>query len=257
MGAPAVLRAEAPRRGHLTRDVGGPAALLGLAAGAWWYAARTAAGMRDTMAGPLALGAFLLAWVAMMAAMMFPAITPVVRLYGRAASAGRVAPLPFFVAGYLAVWSSIGLPVYAGWRALAEPLADARPWAARLAGGVLAGAAIWQLTPLKQACLRHCRSPMSLFLRSRARLERPAGALRAGTTHGLSCVGCCWALMAVLVALGTMNLAWMAGLAVLILVEKTTPFGARAAPLAAIAFAAAGGLLLARPDTLTIVASFT
>ncbi len=242
-----------------------PAALFALAAAGWWWSARMAADMApsasmgmDTMDGMdamshdvLSLGAFVVAWLAMMAAMMLPAITPVVKLYGRAAAAGRVAPLPFFVAGYIAVWSSIALPAYAAWRALSGPIADARPWAGRLAGVVLVAAAIWQVTPVKSACLRHCRSPISFFLRFGARTSRPSGALRMGVIHGLFCLGCCWALMAVLVAVGTMNLAWMAALALLILIEKNAPAGEHAARVAAVVFALAGIALISRPETLT------
>jgi predicted metal-binding membrane protein len=189
----------------------------------------------------------------MMTAMMFPAIAPVVRLYGRAAAAGRVAPLPFFVAGYIVVWTSLGLPGYAAWRGLMEPVADVRPWAGRLAGAVLVLAAVWQLTPLKSVCLRHCRSPMSFFLRFGRSVTRPAGALRMGAVHGAFCVGCCWALMAVLVAVGTMNLAWMGGLALLILLEKNAPRGELVARAGAVAFAVLGAVLVAHPATLGTV----
>ena len=239
-----------------------PAALLTLAAVGWWWSARMADDMAggtapsmgmDTMGGEhvLTAGAFLVAWLAMMTAMMFPAITPIVKLYGRAAADGRVAPLPFFVAGYIAVWASIGLPAYAAWRALMDPIGDGRPWAGRLAGVVLLAAAGWQLTPLKSACLRHCRSPISFFMRFGAKVTRPVGALRMGATHGLFCLGCCWALMAVLVAVGTMNLAWMAGLALLIMVEKNAPVAERVVRLAAAAFVGLGVALLVRPETLT------
>lgn len=238
-----------------------PSVLFALAAMGWWWSAR----MADQMARPmpamgtsgmashevLTLAAFLVAWLAMMTAMMFPAVTPVVRLYGRAAAAGRVAPLPIFVAGYIAVWSAIGLPAYLAWRALMDPIDEARPWAGRLAGAVLVAAAVWQLTPLKSVCLRHCRSPMSFFLRFGAAVTRPLGALRMGATHGLFCLGCCWALMAVLVAVGTMNLAWMAGLALLILIEKNAAFGERAAQVAAVVFVAVGVALVVRPEILT------
>ncbi len=245
-------------------DLFTPAALLALAAGGWWWSARMADDMTmgaatsmgmGAMDGEqvLTVGAFLVAWLAMMTAMMFPAITPVVKLYGRAATAGRVAPLPFFVAGYIAVWTSIGLPAYVAWRALMDPIDDGRPWAGRLAGVVLLAAAVWQLTPLKSVCLRHCRSPISFFLRFGARVTRPVGALRTGATHGLFCLGCCWALMAVLVALGTMNLAWMIALALLILVEKNAPAGERIAQFAAVAFIGLGAALLFRPETLTIL----
>lgn len=238
-----------------------PAVLLAVALVGWWWSARTASEMTSSPAamdaaprmGGDALGfaAFVVAWVAMMAAMMFPAIAPVVKLYGRAAAAGRVAPLPFFVAGYIAVWTSIGLPAYFAWQALMNPIADARPWAGRLAGTVLVAAAVWQLTPLKSVCLRHCRSPISFFLRFGAKVARPTGAVRMGLTHGLFCLGCCWALMAVLVAMGTMNPAWMAFLALLIFIEKNATAGERVASLAAVAFASGGVALLIRPETLT------
>ena len=241
---------------------GTPAVLVALAAVGWWWSARMASdmtasgetqmgGMADMSGDALSLGAFMVAWLAMMTAMMFPAVAPVVKLYGRAAAAGRVAPLPFFVAGYIAVWGSMGLPAYFAWRALMDPIAEARPWAGRLAGVVLVSAAVWQLTPLKSVCLRHCRSPISFFLRFGAKVSRPAGALRMGATHGLFCLGCCWALMAILVAMGTMNLAWMAALALLIIIEKSAPAGERVASLAALAFAVGGVLLLVRPEALT------
>jgi predicted metal-binding membrane protein len=153
-----------------------PLALLTAAAVGWWWSVRMAGDMSmgsDAMGGmsgmsgmkgmsqmshdAMSFGAFLLAWLAMMTAMMFPAISPVVRLYSRGAAAGRVAPLPFFVAGYIVVWTSIGIPAFFAWRALMEPLAGGRIWAARLAGGVLIAAAVWQLTPMKSVCLRHCR----------------------------------------------------------------------------------------------------
>lgn len=132
-----------------------------------------------------------------------------------------------------------------------EPIASAQPWAGRLAGAVLVAAAVWQLTPLKSACLSHYRSPISFFLRFGALVTRPLGALRMGGTHGLFCLGCCWALMAVLVAVGTMNLAWMAGLALLILLEKNARSGERIAQVAAVAFAVAGVTLIIDPQTLT------
>ena len=122
-----------------------PGALLALAAFGWWWSVRmaddmSAPGMGSMGARVLSFGAYMVAWLAMMTAMMFPAISPVVKLYARAAGAGRVAPLPFFVAGYIAVWTSLGLPAYGAWRALMDPIADGRVWAARLAGGVLLAA---------------------------------------------------------------------------------------------------------------------
>ncbi|HTF51505.1 MAG TPA: DUF2182 domain-containing protein [Pseudonocardia sp.] len=201
----------------------------------------------------MSLGGFLLAWLAMMTAMMFPAVAPVVRLYGRAATAGRVAPLPFFVVGYIAVWTSIGLPAYFAWRELLDPIDQGRAWAGRLAGLVLIVAAAWQLSPLKSVCLRHCRSPLSFFLRFGTKVSRPWGALRMGSTHGLFCLGCCWALMAVLISVGTMNLAWMLGLATLILLEKNAPAGQRIAHIAAAVLVGIGLLLLLHPNSITVL----
>ena len=243
-----------------------PAGLLALAAVGWWWSVSMADHLRIGPAGEgpgmgmpameaphvLSLGAFILAWLSMMAAMMFPAIVPVVKLYARAAAAGRVAPMPFFVSGYLAVWVAMGLPAYLGWRALVGPLAEGRVWTGRLAGAVLVAAAVWQLTPLKSICLRHCRSPLSFFLRFGHKITGPTGALRLGATHAAYCVGCCWALMAILVALGTMNLAWMLVLSALIFVEKNARFGERGARAAAVVFMLLGVLLLAQPSSIAM-----
>ena len=120
-----------------------------------------------------------------------------------------------------------------------------------MAAAALAGAALWQLTPLKSACLRHCRSPMGFFLQSSARLRDRTGAARAGGTHGLFCLGCCWALFAVLVAMGTMNLAWMAALAALVFLEKHAPRGELVAVAGGVAFAVLAGVLLVEPSIIT------
>jgi predicted metal-binding membrane protein len=117
-----------------------PVLLIALAALGWWWTLRMA--RMDMSMAALSFVAFLIAWVAMMAAMMFPAIAPVVRLFARAAAKGHVAPLPVFVAGYLLVWSAIGAPAFFAWRALLMPIASGAPWAARLAGAVLVAAAI-------------------------------------------------------------------------------------------------------------------
>lgn len=242
------------------RGRGVTAVLLIAAAVGWWWSARAmdhqmSAGdsmgaMSDhSVAVAMSLGAFLVAWLAMMAAMMLPAVAPVVGLYRRAVSAGRAAPLPIFLSGYLLVWLVPGVPAYWAWRRLAEPLADGRPWAGRLAAGTLLAAALWQVGPVKAMCLRHCRSPLSFFMRHRGGLRRPMAAIKLGIAHGAFCLGCCWLLMVVLVALGTMNVYWMAGLAIVIFAEKVVTAGEWFSRATALAMAALGLYLLVDPTT--------
>ncbi len=191
--------------------------------------------MRGMDAGPGTdlgtLGFYVTAWVVMMAAMMFPSIWPMVLMYrriqiskrerGKDAPAGATA---VFVAGYLLTWTGAGLVFYAllelGAALLPEFLAwdNAGPY---VAGGVLVAAAVYQLTPLKDVCLSKCRDPLSFVLTS-WRSGR-TGALRMGIEHGAYCVGCCWALMATLFALGVMSLGWMLFIAALIAIEKLLP----------------------------------
>lgn len=231
-----------------------PFVLLGAAAGGWWLTARMTHAMVEGHSSAMSMGstslsfvAFLGGWVAMMGAMMFPAIVPVVLIFRRAAGRGQVAPTPYFVAGYLLVWATGGVPAYVAWRALRGPISTGAPLAGQLAGAIFLVAAAYQVSPLKAACLRHCRTPMSFFLQQRRDLRRPCGAARAGVAHGLACFGCCWALMAILVALGTMQLTWMVLLAALIFVEKVLRHGAHVARFVATAFAVLGLALLLHP----------
>ncbi len=249
-------------RRYRATDIWPPAALLIVAALGWWWSAVTAGDMSDGAMSMDSMGsmqplpamsfvAFLVAWVAMMAAMMFPAVMPVVRIYGRAAANGQAAPVVVFVGGYLALWSLVGIPAYFAFRRLEEPLMQGSPWVGRVAGAVAVAAGLYQLTPLKSVCLRHCRSPLSFFMRHGKRLDRPSGAFIAGGRHGLFCVGCCWMLMAVLIAFGTMQLAWMLVFAVLILLEKVAPFGERLARVTGAALLVLGVVLLVQPTFVT------
>jgi predicted metal-binding membrane protein len=253
---------EARRR--LGADTWLPAALLILAGLGWWWSAVTAGDMGgDAMAmephpgmsmepqAAMSFVAFLVAWVAMMAAMMFPAVLPVVRLYARAAANGHAAPVAVFVGGYIALWAIVGIPAFFAWSRLNEPLMQGSPWAGRVAGAVAVAAGLYQLTPLKSVCLRHCRSPLSFFLRHGKHLDRPTGAFVAGGRHGMFCVGCCWMLMALLVAFGAMQLLWMLVLAVLILLEKAAPFGERLARVTGAALLVLGVALLVHPAFVT------
>ena len=231
-----------------TRAEPGLAALLVAAAAlAWWW---TAERMRGMDAGPWTslggLGWFLGVWIVMMAAMMLPSLTPTVALYGRMLEASsRVRPL-LFTAGYLAVWAASGLAAFAvavvGRRLASGSFAwdaDGR-W---IAGATLLAAAVYQLTPLKDACLGRCRHPMAFLLGS----WRPGrlGALRMGAENGLWCTGCCWALMAALFALGVMSVGWMALVAALVALEKSLPWRRAASWGTAAVLLALGGLLLA------------
>jgi predicted metal-binding membrane protein len=185
-----------------------------------------------------ALGWFLGVWATMMAAMMLPATAPVAALFARSESTPRTAA---FVAGYLAVWVAYGLAAYGLYRAVAALDPAVLEWdggGRYVAGGAVIAAGIYQLTPLKRVCLKHCRSPMHLLLAN----WRPGatGAARMGAGHGAWCAGCCWALMVVLFAVGVMSLFWMAVVAAMILAEKALPHGERLTPVLGIALVALG-----------------
>jgi predicted metal-binding membrane protein len=226
--------------------------LFGLAAVGWLWTADEMQGMDGgpwTELGTLAW--FAGVWVVMMAAMMFPSVAPTVALYSTMTkSRSPVSPL-LFTSGYLAAWTSIGVLAFAvataGDRISDGLLAWDRSgrW---IAGGTLLVAAIYELTPLKDVCLGKCRSPLGFLLGS-WRSGR-SGAIQMGVKHGAWCIGCCWALMASLFALGVMSIVWMAVVAGLIAFEKLIP-SRRAATYgtAAILFVLAV-LLLAAPDSI-------
>ncbi len=228
------------------------ALLFTLSVVAWWWTVERMRGM-DT--GPGAdlgtLGWFLGVWVVMMAAMMFPSVAPTVALYSRMTRRrAPVAPL-LFAAGYLLTWVAPGLLAYgvsAGARGLlGSDLAwnNGGRW---LAGGTLLLAAVYELTPLKDVCLAKCRSPLGFLLGSwRGGLS---GALEMGARHGAWCIGCCWALMASLLALGVMSVAWMAFVAALIAVEKTFPWRRVVTYGTSALLLVLGVLLMAAPHTI-------
>lgn len=226
--------------------------LVALAAGAWWATSWLSADMgADSMVTPMSLGPFLIAWSLMMAAMMLPAVTPVVRLYQRAATAGRVAPSGYFIVAYLVVWALSGLPAYLLWRQLAMPLTEGATWALRLAGAALLFAGAYQFTPLKRACLRHCRSPMSYFMRLRGSLDRPGGAIRAGILHSIYCCGCCAALVAVLVVTAAMNLWWTVLIALGVFIERNVRWGSEFSAGLGVVLLALGTVVVASPPFLS------
>ncbi len=212
--------------GQAIREV---AFLLILAAGAWAATvalARGMAGMSGTMG--LGLAAFVPVWTLMMAAMMLPSVTPTASLYARTVRANRAWRMAGLVVGYLAVWAVAALPAY-GLAWLAGWLTRMHPGAAHiLAVAVFALAGAYQLTTLKDRCLAHCRSPLGLLLHYGSYRGRFRD-LRVGAHHGGYCLGCCWGLMVILIAVGVMNVAAMVGLAALVLIEKTWRRGPAAA----------------------------
>jgi predicted metal-binding membrane protein len=185
----------------------------------------------------------------MMAAMMFPSLAPTAALYSRMTK-DRVAPL-VFTGGYLLTWAAAGLAAYAIARAVHAAGSDVVAWerAGRAVAGVtLLAAAVYELTPLKDVCLGKCRSPLGFLLG--AWRDGRRGALRMGLKHGGWCVGCCWALMASLFALGVMSIAWMAFVAALIAAEKLLPWRRVAVYGTAAILVVLGALLLAAPDAI-------
>jgi predicted metal-binding membrane protein len=198
--------------------------LLALAGAAW---ALTDLRMGGMDAGPGSelggLGWFAVTWALMMAAMMLPAVAPTVAAYRRRAAGPGATPA--FAAGYLVAWLAAGLLAYAlveGVRSLELGFLAWHQAGRYLAGGVILGGALYQLTAPKDACLRRCRDPKA-FLTDHWRPGR-LGALRMGMEHGGFCVACCWALMAALFALGVMSIGWMALVTALIAAERLLPW---------------------------------
>jgi predicted metal-binding membrane protein len=240
-------------------------ALLGLAAVSW-AVFLTRAGDPMTMGeemgrtGPdLTMGGswplFLLTWVAMMVAMMFPAAAPMVVMFGRMRR-GDPPSVALFTASYIALWVAFGVAAYL-LSATVEWSASRSEWVAlhwgRLGGVILVLAGVYQLTPLKDVCLRHCRTPLS-FVLTHWRDGR-SGAMRMGLVHGLYCVGCCWLLFLILIPLGVMNVAAMVAIALLVFAEKTLPHGRSVGLLASVALVVVGVAVAVQPSLLPTVTS--
>ena len=191
-------------------------------------------------------------WLTMMVAMMFPAMGPMViahRMVTRNRGEDWTSTLAF-IGGYLVLWTAAGILPYAAVVAFAKLSPDpAAPWIGPLAGGVLLAAGLYQFTPLKTICLRACRTPLGFILSHDFRTGVP-GAFRAGLVHGAFCLGCCWALMAILVVVGVMNLVWMLALSALFLLEKNWRGGVVLSRIAGITLAIVGIAVVLRPDIL-------
>jgi len=194
---------------------------------------------------------FLGVWVVMMAAMMFPSVAPTVALYSKLKHTRALGAPLLFASGYLLVWSAVGLLAYALARIGGQLFGDVLAWdsAGRwVAGATLLVAAAYELTPLKDVCLGKCRTPLGFLLGSWR--DGLSGAMQMGARHGAWCVGCCWALMASLFALGVMSVVWMALVAGLIAFEKLIPSRRVATYGTAALLLVFGVLMLVAPDVL-------
>lgn len=237
------------------------AAILLTAGLAWLYLFRTSM-MPESMAGmdmaaPDILGwswteaSLLFAmWAVMMVAMMLPSAAPMILLFSkisvrRSAAGTAYTPVAFFAAGYLITWwafSAAAAVIQWALHSAAVLSPGMRATSPLTGAAILVAAGIYQWLPLKQSCLRHCRTPFS-FISTEWR-EGRAGAVRMGLKHGAFCVGCCWLLMALLFVAGVMNLAWVAALSVIVLMEKSLAAGPSIARASGVLFVAAGIYLI-------------
>jgi predicted metal-binding membrane protein len=210
------------------RQVTLPASILLVVAAVAWLAVVALARRNGAMPGTMGFGisTFVAVWALMMTAMMLPTTAPFAALYTRTLNDHRPRRITELACGYLLVWTAAALPAY-GLARLADALVGSRPTAAKvLAATIFAVCGLYQLTPIKDRCLARCRSPLGFVLKYGSYQGRLRD-LRVGVSHGAFCLACCWALMAVLVAAGLMNLAVMVVLAAVVLVEKTWTWGPR------------------------------
>jgi len=226
--------------------------LFALAGVGWWWTAHQMRGM-DT--GPWSalggFGWFLGVWVVMMAAMMLPSVAPTVALYSRMTRNRSALLVLMFVGGYLLTWAAAGMAAFAvgaGGSAVAGTSLEWDHAGRVLAGVTLLVAAGYQLSPLKDVCLGKCRSPLGMLLGSWR--DGDLGALRMGMKNGAWCVGCCWALMVSLFALGVMSVVWMAVVAGLIAIEKTLPWERAATYGTTTILLALGVMILVAPSAI-------
>jgi len=232
------------------------ALLLLIAAIAWASVIRSSRGddMMMTMPMPATVAdglAFVAGWAIMMTAMMLPSALPMIGLYGairRGAAEPRGVSVPIFTLVYLLLWALSGIPIYLGHTLL---MTLAGPAFAYGIAVVLLAAGLFQLSPLKQACLRACRSPLG-FLLGHWRVGR-RGSVTLGWSHAIYCLGCCWALMLVLVAAGAMGLVWVLLITAVVAGEKLLPGGEWVARAAGGALLLLGMTVAVRPDLVTVL----
>jgi predicted metal-binding membrane protein len=250
-GPPPALAGDGPSRATLVTY----ALLLALAALAWIDVVRSASGMEDMAGMEMAMAPslseavfFVVAWTVMMAAMMLPSASPMIALYAATqrsapSPAARAAAVAQFTLVYVLLWAATGVPIYFLMVVLGGLSRIALAYGVAV---VLIVAGAFQLSPLKQVCLRHCRSPLGFLLGC----WRPGwrGAWSMGGAHALYCLGCCWGLMLVLVVAGAMGLAWVLLIAALVLAEKLVPGGDRLAWISGAVLVMLGVAVALRPE---------
>ena len=218
-----------------------------VAAAAWVGVAVVGRGM-GAMSGTMGFGlaAFVAVWALMMAAMMLPSVAPFAAVYARGFGERRATRMTAFVTGYFVIWSAAAFPVYEAARLAGRLDATHPAGATGLAVVVFAACGVYQLTPLKDRCLTWCRSPLGFTVRYSAYRGRTRD-LRVGMHHGGFCLACCWALMALLLGFGLMNLAAMAFVAFVVFAERTWPWGPAAGRVVGIAALALAVGVIAYP----------
>jgi predicted metal-binding membrane protein len=243
------------RAGVLTSVV-----LLVLAAAAWTRVLLVPMvddmpGMGMVMTPTVADGvAYVVAWTIMMAAMMLPSALPMIGLYAAtqrsASQGGRVVAVALFTSIYLGLWALTGVPIYLGSEALGALTQKALAYGV---AGTLVVAGLFQVSPLKQTCLRHCRTPLGFLFGH----WRPGwrGGVEMGWAHALYCLGCCWALMVVLVVAGAMGLPWVLFIAAAVAAEKLVPRGDRVAYVIGVVLILLGVAVMVRPDLAIVLQS--
>jgi len=234
------------------------ASLLVLAGVAWALLVWQWAVMDEEMSLTMGMGAplFIALWIAMMVAIMFPTAAPMILMFARVHNGKRergqaFVPTWIFTGAYILVWSATGALAY-GLAVGGDALADESAWvmdnAARIGGGLLVVAGVYQLTPLKDVCLGKCRSPMSFVLHSWR--DGAAGSFRMGVDHAVFCLGCCWLLFLILFPLGMMNIAVLATITAVIFLEKSTRWGRQIARAGGVALIVYGAVVFAVPQAL-------
>ena len=244
------------------RSIALSALMLATTAFAWVGVVQSATAMRMPWMEPLSSGAliaFTLEWGVMMTAMMLPSAAPMILLYSMSSRrpdrrGERAVPAELFALTYVVLWMLTGVPVYLAWVWIGEMSARSVTFAAAIPyaiAGTLLAAGVYQLSPAKHACLRQCQAPVDFLVR-RYRTGY-AASLGLAATHAGYCIGCCWALMVLLVVAGAMSLPWALAIALLVFAEKVLPGGGRTARITGVILVVAALMVMTRPELAAVM----